>query len=139
MTEMQNPRDTVLTFLHAMWRSDLVTATSLLAPEAKCRLPRSMAGEAERDAPAAPTIEWMMKELFSQFVPPRGLVIEVRRVMADGETVMVEYGGSGTLASGAQYANDYVMSVTTARGLVVEMRPYGDTKYIHKMLFPAAA
>jgi ketosteroid isomerase-like protein len=116
-----------------MWASDLATATGLLAPDAKCRLPRSLAGE-ERNAPAAQAIEWMINELFTRFLPPSGLVIEVRRVAADGETVLVEYGGSGILASGAEYANDYVMSISTADGLVTEIRPYGDTKYIHEML-----
>jgi ketosteroid isomerase-like protein len=93
----------------------------------------------ERSAPAAPTIEWLVNELFTRFQPPLGLVIDVRRVMADGEAVLVEYGGRGVLASGAEYSNDYVMGITTADGLVIEMRPYGDTKYIHEMLLSDAA
>jgi ketosteroid isomerase-like protein len=93
-----------------------------------------MATGDERCAPAAPTIEWLVNELFTRFQPPLGLVIDVRRVMADGEAVLVEYGGRGVLASGAEYANDYVMGITTADGFVVEMRPYGDTKYIQEML-----
>jgi ketosteroid isomerase-like protein len=130
---MIDPRDTVLAFLQAYWRSDTEAATGFLAPGATLRLPRSMCGEGERSVPAAPAITSMIDGMFSRFLPPRGLVIEIRRVAVEGDTVLVEYGGAGTLDTGAEYANDYVVSVTTADGLVAEMRPYGDTRYIQDM------
>jgi ketosteroid isomerase-like protein len=130
---MKDPRETALAFLQAMWASDVATAAGLLAPDARSMLPRSMSGN-ERSAPAAQAIESLVNGLFSQFLSPPGLVADVRHVVADGETVLVEYEVTGTLASGAEYANDAVMSITTADGLITQMRPYGDTKYIHDMM-----
>jgi hypothetical protein len=54
---MRDLFDTALTFLQAMWASDLATAISLLAPDWKCTLPRSMAKEGARSAPAAKTVD----------------------------------------------------------------------------------
>jgi ketosteroid isomerase-like protein len=129
---MREPRETALTFLHAYWRGDVATATSLLAPNATSRLPKSMSGE-ERNAPAAPTVEWMSKEMIPLFEPP-GLGVDVRCVAVEGDTVLVEYVAAGTLKSGARYEGEYVIGVTTAGELVTEMRPYGDTTYMSKML-----
>ena len=58
-----------------------------------------------------------------------------RSVIAEGDTVAVEFGLTATTARGRSYSNSYCLVFTVAEGLIRSVREYTDTRYAHRILF----
>jgi len=58
---------------------------------------------------------------------------KVKRVVAEGDTVVVEWHGETPLASGGGYANDYCWVVRVAGDKLVEVTGYFDTAAVQAL------
>ncbi len=58
---------------------------------------------------------------------------KVKRVLADGDTVVVEWHGETPLAKGGVYANDYCWVVRVAGDKLVEVTGYFDTAAVQAL------
>jgi ketosteroid isomerase-like protein len=56
--------------------------------------------------------------------------IEVRRIHADGDWVIVEHSGRNKLSDGRRYDNNYCWVLRFQNGLIQEVREYMDTQLV---------
>jgi uncharacterized protein len=56
--------------------------------------------------------------------------IEVRRIHADGDCVVVEHSGRNELSDGRRYDNNYCWVFCFQEGLIQEIREYMDTQLV---------
>jgi ketosteroid isomerase-like protein len=59
--------------------------------------------------------------------------ISIRRLLADGDWVVAETTGTGTLLNGNQYVNEYVFVIQVVGGTVRYLREYMDSDYAHSI------
>lgn len=72
---------------------------------------------------------------FSQLFP-KGLGLEFGKVLADGDTVVVEAVGNAVTGDGNDYANDYCFVITLADGKIVQINEYLCTALAERQLWP---
>jgi ketosteroid isomerase-like protein len=61
---------------------------------------------------------------------PRGLVLKVKGLVAEGDKVAAEVESTGIHVSGRPYANQYHFLITIRDGRVLECREYLDTELV---------
>jgi uncharacterized protein len=66
---------------------------------------------------------------------PEGLRFIVGKMVAEGDTVAVEFRSHGKHVSGATYNNRYACVMTFRDGLLAEAREYFDTEHATEVLF----
>lgn len=66
---------------------------------------------------------------------PEGLKQEIRSVIGDGDTVVLEYRAYGRTANGRYYDNEYCAIFTVKDGKIQEVREFTDTQRITKIVF----
>jgi ketosteroid isomerase-like protein len=59
-----------------------------------------------------------------------------KRILADGDHVVVQCDGDATTVSGERYANTYCFVIRVADGLLREMTEYMDTALVDRVLQP---
>ncbi len=64
--------------------------------------------------------------------------IEIRRLIGEGDWVVAETTGRGTLLNGNHYENAYVFVIEVAGGTVKFLREYMDSDYAHSVSAGAA-
>ena len=70
--------------------------------------------------------------LYDQTVP---MQIDVQEMVAEGNTVCVQFVLSAKTAKGRDYRNHYHFVFKTKRGKISAVKEYVDTKYAHDVLF----
>jgi ketosteroid isomerase-like protein len=78
--------------------------------------------------------ERLLRPLYAQFVAPSR--ITPKRILADGDHVVVQCDGDATTVSGERYANTYCFVIRVADGLLREMTEYMDTALVDRVLQP---
>jgi ketosteroid isomerase-like protein len=78
--------------------------------------------------------ERLLRPLYAQFVAPSRLT--PKRILADGDHVVVQCDGDATTVSGERYANTYCFVIRVADGLLREMTEYMDTALVDRVLQP---
>lgn len=64
--------------------------------------------------------------------------VVARRMMADGDFVVVEANGRNTTRTGKDYSNTYCFVIRLADGLIREVTEYMDTALVERALEPPA-
>ena len=77
-------------------------------------------------------------DAFKEIVPT-GFRPTVHRVIAEGDTVMVEWEGDAVLSDGVPYCNQYVFIFTFADGLIKRMDEYFCTVLADRTILPLLA
>ncbi len=124
----------VLTFIDAMGRGDAEAAAPCIA-EDTFTLAKGFgkfAGVRTRDTILA-TIG-----AFRQLMPG-GMQPEIISVTAEGERVVVEFEGNGTLINGESYSNQYCMVFTLRDGRIRQVNEYFCTLLADEKLWPLVA
>jgi hypothetical protein len=70
--------------------------------------------------------------LYDQTVPMK---IDVEKMVAEGNTVCVQFVLEARTAKGRDYRNHYHFVFETKRGKISKVKEYVDTKYAHDVLF----
>lgn len=123
-------KQVVLQFIDAMGTSDPQKADLCLAPDAFtdakgfCKL----SGIRHRDTIVG-TIGAFQKLL------PTGLRPDIKRVIAEGDDVVVEFEGNATTLDGKAYNNQYCMVFTLSNGKIKQVNEYFCTKLAEDVLW----
>jgi uncharacterized protein len=70
---------------------------------------------------------------------PGGAVIELGRVVAEGDTVVAEWTSDAVTITGAEYHNRCLGVFTVADGAITSVTEYADTLHTAQVLFPNSA
>ena len=126
MSETEISRQLVLEYFKAKRAADDATLARILADDVEWAPPQSAPLEGRpfigRDAVIA-----AMDREGSRFFDLETGRAEVRKVVADGDTVVVLYGFACTTRGGREYSNDYVLVFTCADGKIVRVDEHTDT------------
>ncbi len=127
-------KQVVLTFIAAMGRGDADAAAPCIA-EDTFTLAKGFgkfAGVRRHDTILA-TIA-----AFHQLMPG-GMEPTIHSVIAEGDKVVVEFEGNGTLVNGERYGNQYCMVFTLRDGRIRQVNEYFCTLLADKVLWPLVA
>jgi ketosteroid isomerase-like protein len=127
-------KQTALRFLNAMSEGDAEAQDECLAPDA-FTITKGFAGvSGQRDR------ETMLAtvEAFREIVPT-GFRPKVRRVIAEGDTVVIEWEGNAELSDGKPYCNQYVFIFTFENGKIKQLNEYFCTALADRTILPLLA
>ena len=79
-------------------------------------------------------LERLLKPLYAQLTAPTSL--ELERILADEDYVVVQWKGDATTVSGERYANTYCFVIRLAEGRLCELTEYMDTALVNRVLQP---
>jgi ketosteroid isomerase-like protein len=137
---MTDAGKTGLAFMQALWDGDLGACDAMLTEDAvwffQLGMPQAQ-GERGRIWPARDAMRAIVEDLFDKF-DPDGFVVAPSRIIADGNSVAIEYEANGRTARGEAYRNFYVTTLTVDGGKISEVRPYNDTTHMLMLLGPTA-
>lgn len=125
MTDTETSRQLVLDYYHAIELGDPATLTRVLADDVEWIPPKS----APLDGPfrGRDVALDAMRRAGERFFGLTHARAEIRKLIAEGDTVVVLYGFSCRAKNGRDYANDYVWVFTCADGNIVRMEEHSDT------------
>ncbi len=128
---IEQNKQVVLTFIDAMGRGDAAAAAPCLNDDAYTLAKGfgKFAGVRQRDTILA-TID-----AFSKLMPG-GMEPDIVSVTAEGDRVVVEFEGNGTLYTGEPYANEYCMVFTLREGKISQVNEYFCTILADEKLWP---
>jgi len=123
-----------LKFLAAMSAADAKAQAEYLAPDA-FTVTKGFAGvSGRRDrATMLATVE-----AFREIVPT-GFRPTIHRVVAEGDTVVVEWEGNAVLSNGQPYCNQYVFIFTFENGKISQLNEYFCTVLADRTILPLLA
>lgn len=121
---------TVIKFVEAMSNGDSAAADQCLAPGAFAVTKgfSNFTGTCERDTIVA--LVGTMKTLL-----PTGLRAKILNVIADGNSVAIEFEGNAVTSEGKPYCNQYCMMFTLENGLITRSHEYFCTKHAEEALW----
>jgi uncharacterized protein len=124
----------VLKFIEAFSAGDAETAATCLAPDAVITAKGfgKLSGPRQRDMILATTAAF-------KTTIPTGLRPRFTRVIAEDNSVMVEFEGNAVLANGAEYNNQYCMVYTLENGLITASNEYYCTLLADERILPLLA
>ncbi len=124
-------KQVVLDFIQAMGRGDAAAAAPCITEDAFTLAKGfgKFAGVRTHDTILA-TID-----AFSQLMPG-GMEPVIRSVTAEGDRVVVEFEGNGTLYNGESYGNEYCMVFTLREGRICQVNEYFCTILADEKLWP---
>jgi ketosteroid isomerase-like protein len=125
-----------LAFMQALWAGDLDACDAILTEDARWYFQLGMPqAQTERGRvwPAREAMRSIVDDLFDKF-DPDGFTVEPSRIIADGNSVAIEYEANGRTARGEVYQNFYVATLTIDGSNICEVRPYNDTKHMLMLL-----
>jgi uncharacterized protein len=125
-----------LAFMQALWAGDLDACDAMLTDDALWYFQLGMP-QAQREHgrmwPAREAMRSIVDDLFGKF-DPEGFSVTPSRIIAQGDTVAIEYEATGRTAKGEAYQNYYVTILTIAENKVSAVSPYNDTMHMLKLL-----
>ncbi len=127
-------KQVVLAFIEAMGRGDAAAAAPCINEDAYTLAKGfgKFAGVRTHDTILA-TID-----AFSKLMPD-GMEPDIVSVTAEGERVVVEFEGNGTLVNGEPYCNQYCMVFTLREGRISQVNEYFCTILADEKLWPLIA
>lgn len=124
-------KQVVINFIEAMGRGDAAAAAPCITEDAYTLAKGfgKFAGVREHDTILA-TIG-AFRELM-----PDGMEPDIHSITAEGDRVVVEFEGNGTLINGEPYCNQYCMVFTMRDGRICQANEYFCTILADKVLWP---
>jgi uncharacterized protein len=129
-------RSTVLKYLEALGSKNLDALLDTVAEDVEYRIPgdHPLSGIWSGRQKVLAGFVLPMSELFD---PDADYSTEVSRIIADGDSAVVQCVTRGTTRSGHSYENPIAAIFTVADGKIKRIDEYFDTEYFKKTLFPA--
>jgi hypothetical protein len=131
--ETEATRSLIQQFLTARSAGDVAAMDALLTEDAVWRLPQSATfGPFEGRAAVAKALGGVSASIFD----PATVKRDVRKVVVDGDTAVVQQRLTATTQKGKEYANEYCWVYTCRDGKIALLEEYADTLYASGILFP---
>jgi len=127
-------KQTALKFLHAMSEADVAGQADCLAPDA-CTITKGfgkVSGQRNRETMLATV------EAFRDVVPT-GFRPKIEKVVAEGDTVVIEWEGNAVLSDGTPYGNQYVFIFQFENGKIRQLNEYFCTVLADRTIMPLLA
>lgn len=133
MTMEQNKR-TAIKFIEAMSAADAAAQAERLAPDAFTITKgfAGVSGRRNRDTMLATV------DAFRELVPT-GFRPRFEKIVAEGDTVVVEWEGDAVLSDGTPYSNQYVFIFTFEEGKIAQLNEYFCTVLADRTILPLLA
>lgn len=127
-------KQVALDFLTAMSDADAEGQARCLAPDAVTNTKGfgKVSGTRTREMMLATTAA------FKEIVPT-GFRPKIHRVIAEGDTVVLEFEGNAVLSNGAPYCNQYVFIFTFRDGKITQLDEYFCTVLADEVILPLLA
>lgn len=127
-------KQTALKFLEAMSEGDAEGQAACLAPDAFTITKGfgAVSGQRNRETMLATV------EAFRDVVPT-GFRPKIEKVVAEGDTVVVEWEGNAELSNGTPYCNQYVFIFTFENGKIRQLNEYFCTVLADRTIMPLLA
>jgi len=127
-------KQTALKFLHAMSEGDAAGQAECLAPGAFTITKgfASVSGRRDRETMLATV------EAFNDVVPT-GFRPKIDKVVAEGDTVVIEWEGNAELSDGTPYCNQYVFIFSFENGKIKQLNEYFCTVLADATIMPLLA
>jgi ketosteroid isomerase-like protein len=136
MSEMSEAGEIGLAVMQALWAGNLDACDALLTDDAlwyfQLGMPQAQ-GERGRVWPAREAMRAIVADLFGKF-DPNGFTVEPSRIIAQGNSVAIEYEANGRTSKGDAYQNFYVTVLTVTDNKVSAVSPYNDTMHMLTLL-----
>lgn len=129
---MADSKDIARQFLEAFWAGEPERGYALCSSDALWTFQKSL--REPRTASIQEAVEWLNTKLVAEFDPESGYTVDVHNSIAEGEEAAIEYTARGKTRSGEIYENNYLVRFTIRDGLIISVRPYFDTHYVHNVL-----
>jgi ketosteroid isomerase-like protein len=126
MTDTEASRRLVLDYFRAMGADDQPTLARVLADDVEW-VPQESAPLEGRPYVGRDTVVAAMHREGSRFFDLSTSSAEIKKIVADGDTVVVLHHFSCTTQSGRPYSNNYVLVFTCAGGQIVRIDEHTDT------------
>jgi uncharacterized protein len=127
-------RAVVLEYVNALDRGDREELRAMFAPDATWWLSGDLPVSGTWTGPAA-IIDEFLGAMMSRLDISRPVVRDVKRVIADGDAVAVEWTTRATTRSGHFYENEYAFVFEVRDGRISTVREYFDTTRARRILF----
>jgi ketosteroid isomerase-like protein len=127
-------KQVALKFLNAMSEGDAETMASCLALDAFTITKGfgKVSGRRDRNTMLATTAA------FKEIVPA-GFSPTIEKLVAEGDTVVLEFQGNAVLSNGKPYCNEYVFVLTFADGKIKQLNEYFCTVLADALILPLLA
>lgn len=127
-------KKTAIRFIEAMSAGDAQGQDACLAPDAftNTKGRAQVSGTRNRETMLATV------DAFREVVPG-GFNPRIEKVVAEGDTVVVEWEGAATLSDGTAYANQYVFIFSFENGLIRQLNEYFCTVHADSTILPLLA
>ena len=127
-------KQVALEFLDAMGKADAVRKAACLAPDAFTITKgfAGVSGQRNRETMLATV------EAFGEIVPT-GFRPKIEKVIAEGDTVVIEWEGNAVLSNGTPYCNQYVFIFTFKDGKIRQLNEYFCTVLADTTILPLLA
>jgi len=130
--ETEESRQLVLAYYEALGSGDSARIEEILSDEVVWAPPQS----APIDGPfrGRGVVLTAMGESGARFFDMESLVMKTRKIIAEGDTVVVLQHLSGKTVQGRDYANEYVWVFTCAAGCITRMEEHNDSLRLHQAM-----
>lgn len=130
--ETEASRQLVLDYFQAVMSSDTAVLTRVLAEDVEWIPPRS----APLDGPfrGREIVLAAMPREGARFFQLPSARAQIRKLVADGDTVVVLYTFRCAANNGRDYTNEYVWVFTCAGGRIVRMEEHSDTLHFQRIV-----
>jgi len=127
-------KQTALKFLHAMSEGDAAGQAECLTEDAFTNTMgfASVSGRRDRETMLATV------EAFNDVVPT-GFRPKIEKVVAEGDTVIIEWEGNAVLSNGEPYCNQYVFVFSFENGKIKQLNEYFCTVLADSKIMPLLA
>lgn len=131
---IENNKQTAIRFIEAMSDGDAKAQAECLAPDAFTITKgfAGVSGQRNRETMLATV------EAFRELVPT-GFRPKFEKVVAEGDTVMVEWEGDAILSDGTPYPNQYVFIFSFENGKIRQLNEYFCTVLADRTILPLLA
>jgi uncharacterized protein len=133
-SETELSRAVVLDYVNALDHGDAGELRAMFTPDATWWLSGDLPVSGTWSGPAG-IIDDFLAAMMGRLDTSRPVTREVKRVLADGDAVAVEWTTRATTRDGAAYENDYAFVFEVRDGRIGAVREYFDTARAHRRLF----
>ena len=130
----ETSRAVVLDYVNALDRGDPAELRAKFTPDATWWLCGDLPVSGTWTGPKA-IIDDFLAAMMGRLDPSRPVVRDVKRVLADGDAVAVEWTTRATARDGSPYENDYAFVFEVRDGRISAVREYFDTARAQRVLF----
>jgi ketosteroid isomerase-like protein len=134
MGDIESNKRVVSEFIEAVYAGDMERVAAVLAEDAHWhfhgRLPVCGDYGSRREI-----LEDMLGREAMPLYEPGSLTVEVKSMIAEGDTVAVEWRGRGRSVKGGTYDNDYSFFFEVRDERITSLREYCDTLHVSDVLY----